>query len=305
MKKEMMMVSLAMLGFVASAATIKSGESVAFLGDSITAQGWGLKSGYVRMCEAAFKANGLDIAIVPAGKSGHRSNDMLARLEKDVLSKKPTYMTLSCGVNDVWHGKNGVTLPDYKKNITAIVDKAQAAGIQVIILTATLIGEDVKNAGNVKLGTYNDFLRALAKEKGCSLVDLGAEAQRMVTEFRSKVKPGAYGRMPTFITVDGVHMNFLGNQMMATKILTDAFGFTSSELAKSTKVFEGLEIAYMFGIRPSGNTGKIKLTGEEYMRLDAVARKQNLTVDQLLKEKLVKETWLPLAEKTAHEAIQK
>ena len=71
---------------------------------------------------------------------------MLARLDKDVISKKPQWMTLSCGVNDVWHFKlklgkrtfQGVGLEDYKKNIRAIVDKAQAAGIKVMILTSTM-----------------------------------------------------------------------------------------------------------------------------------------------------------------------
>ena len=44
--------------------------------------------------------------------AGHKSNDMLARLEADVLSKNPQWMTLSCGVNDVWHGNKGVPLDD-------------------------------------------------------------------------------------------------------------------------------------------------------------------------------------------------
>ncbi len=30
---------------------------------------------------------------------------MLARLDEAVISKKPQWMTLSCGVNDVWHFK--------------------------------------------------------------------------------------------------------------------------------------------------------------------------------------------------------
>ena len=88
---------------------------------------------------------------------------MLARLEKDVLSKKPDWMTLSCGVNDVWHfrlrlGKRtfkGVSLEDYKKNITAIIGKAQAAGIKVMILTSTMIGEDPSRQLNQDLIPYN------------------------------------------------------------------------------------------------------------------------------------------------------
>ena len=47
--------------------------------------------------------------------------DLEARLDRDVISKKPDWMTLSCGVNDVWHGKRGVNLEDYKKNIASII----------------------------------------------------------------------------------------------------------------------------------------------------------------------------------------
>jgi hypothetical protein len=80
--------------------------------------------------------------MIPAGIGGHKSNQMLDRLDKDVLAKKPDWMTLSCGVNDVWHGTNGVPLDAYQKNITTIVDPAQSTGIRVMLLTATMIRED-------------------------------------------------------------------------------------------------------------------------------------------------------------------
>src|SRR5208283_3105429 len=83
---------------------VKTSEKVAFLGDSITAQGWGDPAGYIRLVVAGLAANGVEVVPVPAGVGGHKSNDMLARLDNDVLSKKPQWMTLSCGVNDVWHG---------------------------------------------------------------------------------------------------------------------------------------------------------------------------------------------------------
>jgi lysophospholipase L1-like esterase len=63
------------------------------------------------------QGRGVDAEAVPAGISGHKSDQMLARLEKDVLSKKPRWMTLNCGVNHVWHGAEGVQeaalIPDY------------------------------------------------------------------------------------------------------------------------------------------------------------------------------------------------
>ena len=88
-------------------------------------------------------------------------------------------MTWSCGVNDVWHGVNGVPLENHKKNITAIVDKAQAAGVKIVILTSTLIREDQANPENQKLVGDNEFLRTLAAEKKCLLSWLCQSGKRL------------------------------------------------------------------------------------------------------------------------------
>ena len=151
------------------------------MGDSITEAGAGPK-GYIVLVISGLEANGIKATAIPAGISGHKSNDMLARLDRDVLSKKPDWMTLSCGVNDVWHGKNGVPLDQYQLNITKMVDQCQAAGVKVMILTATMIGEDQANANNQKLVAYNEFLRTLAKEKNCLLADLNADMQAAIAK---------------------------------------------------------------------------------------------------------------------------
>ena len=104
---------------------IKSGQKLAFLGDSITQFGNDRPSGYVKLVISGLKANDIDVTPIPAGISGHTSRDMIARIDRDVIGKKPDWMTLSCGVNDVWHGANGVDLPTYKKNITEMVDRAR------------------------------------------------------------------------------------------------------------------------------------------------------------------------------------
>lgn len=208
-----------------AAIPVKAGDKVAFLGDSITQAGQGSPGGYVQLIGRGLEANGVKIEIIGAGISGHKSNDMLGRLERDVLTKKPQWMTLSCGVNDVWHGAKGVPLDDYKKNITEIVDKAQAAGVKVVILTSTMIGEDQPNPNNQKLVAYNDFLRALAKDKKCLLADLNADMQAAITA-AGKEKKG------NVLTSDGVHMAAAGNQMMALGVLK-GFGLNTAELAKA------------------------------------------------------------------------
>lgn len=252
--------------------SVRNGDRIAFLGDSITQQGNG-PSGYLNLVMSALECNGIKAVKIPAGISGHKSNQMLARLERDVIGKKPQIMTLSCGVNDVWHGKRGIPLDQYKKNITSIVDKAQAAGIKVYILTATMITENPENANNKKLVAYNEFLRELAKQKNCKLVDLNADMQRQITSIREKY-PRQKGNL---LTVDGVHMNPLGNIMMAKGILR-AFGLTDSQIAKAEPLWEKKTFQQGFW-----------LNVKEYKALAEKAFQENMSVSDYLKD-LVKKT---------------
>lgn len=237
--------------FARAEIAVKSGEKIAFLGDSITQAGWGDPAGYVKLVMSGLAANGVNAEAVPAGISGHKSNQMLARLENDVLSKKVQWMTLSCGVNDVWHAANGVPLDDaaaaaqpadpakggdaargtFKKNITAIVDKANAAGVKVVMLTATVIHEKLDNSENARLAPYNDFLRGLAKERNLPVADVNAMFQERI---KAANAPGK-----KLLTSDGVHMNREGNRVMALGVLR-AFGLNEAELKKAQEAWAAL-----------------------------------------------------------------
>lgn len=251
---------------------IKSGEKLAFLGDSITAGGKSNPGGYVNLVSNGLATNGVKIEVIGAGISGHKSNQMLGRLENDVLKHKPQWMTLSCGVNDVWHGEKGVSLDDYKKNITGIVDQAQAAGVQVILLTSTMIGEDQANPNNQKLIPYNDFLRSLAKDKKCLLADLNADMQAAISKANT---PGKNS-----LTGDGVHMVFAGDMMMATGILK-AIGLDDKQLAKAQEAWFDLP-----------NTASVKLNAtfsqREMQQLEKAAAARNTTVQKMVDEEMKK-----------------
>lgn len=273
-------VALAAAGLCASASAeilVKDGQKVAFLGDSITAGGWGSASGYVRLVVAGLEANGVKTTPVPAGIGGHKSNQMLERLGRDVLSKKPDWMTLSCGVNDVWHGANGVPLEAYRSNITAIVEQCQAAGVKVVILTATVIGEDLNNDNNRKLAAYNDFLRSLAKEKKCGLADLNASFQEAIK---------ASGRPGRVLTSDGVHMNPAGDQLMARGVL-EAFGLGEAEMKKAQESWQdiaGSATLRAFCLAGRGKTlaASVQTTLRKRQALEAMAAKDGKSLEALL-----------------------
>jgi lysophospholipase L1-like esterase len=254
----------------------EAGQKVAFLGDSITFFG-GDPGGWVTLVAQALEQNGKKIEVIQAGLPGNKSNDMLGRLNDHVLSRKPDWMTLSCGVNDVWQGANGVPLDQYKQNITSIVDQATAAGIKVVILTPTLIGEDPSSPSNLKLDTYIDFLRVLATERHLLLIDLNADMKAALAEAKDKY-PNVKG---TLLTKDGVHPDGPGNIMMAAGVLK-GFGFTDAQLAK---------IKESWLDQPGGFPLRVvqPLTVGQYVQLRAMAAEQGHTIEEMLAEDLVKD----------------
>jgi len=206
-------------GFAWGDLIVKDGEKIVFMGDSITELGWKLPGGYVKLTVAGLQTLGVKVVPIPAGIGGQTSRDMVARVTTDVLNQKPDWLTLSCGVNDVWHGPNGCTLDEYKKNITSIVDQAQAANIKVLLMTSTLIGED-DNENNKKLIAYNDFLHQLAAQRHLPVADEGAAFQADLKD------PTA----PRPLTMDGVHPNPNGAQILARTLLA-AFGASPAQIA--------------------------------------------------------------------------
>jgi lysophospholipase L1-like esterase len=208
---------------VSSPARVAAGQRVAFLGDSITQFGADHPAGYVRLIEAAFKDQGRAIVVIPAGVSGNTSQDMLSRLQRDVLDKKPDWMLLSCGVNDVWHGAQGVPLDRYKENITSMVDQAMAAKIHVVILTSTMITEDQAGAFNQQLIPYNEFLHDLAKQRGLPLADLNADMQAAVEQARKET--GMTGNLLTGTTLSP-HANISLRQYLQLRAVAAKQGLT-------------------------------------------------------------------------------
>ena len=135
-----------------------------------------------------------------------------------MLSRKPQWMTLSCGVNDVFHahipGRKGVPLADYRRNVTEILNRCAAAGVKVILMTPTMITEDAENVQNVELETYCAWLRQIAAERKLPLADLNAAmraevARRRAREHDTKNK----------LTWDGIHMVAEGDEMIASGLL--------------------------------------------------------------------------------------
>lgn len=184
---------------------------IAFLGDSITQYGWEQPNGYVNQVITGLTNAGMKILPIPAGKCGHTSLDMLNRMDKDVLSKNPDIMFFMGGLNDIWLNKG--TFEEYQNNIKQIMDKAQAAGVRIVLMNLTIISEDINSTTNREIDKYNEFLQKLANERSILYIDLNSVMKDELKKHKTGEK--------NILTLDGVHLNDRGNSIIAQKIVQD------------------------------------------------------------------------------------
>jgi len=112
------------------------------------------------------------IVIVKAGVGGDDTPRGLRRIDKDVLAHKPDAVVMMFGVNDENKrgSGNSVPVPKYKANLTAMVEKVQAAGGEVFLMTTSMKNLDwIGTVGN--LDEYAAAARQVAKARKACLVD--------------------------------------------------------------------------------------------------------------------------------------
>lgn len=196
----------------------QAGERIVFLGDSITQAG-DKAGGYVDLVRAAagasFPKAGLEV--LGAGISGNKVPDLEKRLDRDVLSKKPTTVVIYIGINDVWHSTRGQGTPKdvFEKGLRSLVDRVRAAGARVILCTPSVIGEKPvgENPLDAMLDDYSGVTRAIAADMKTGLIDLRrAFVDHLAAVNAAKADKG-------LLTTDGVHLNADGNRFVAGRML--------------------------------------------------------------------------------------
>lgn len=206
-------------------------HKIVCMGDSITAAGVE-KQGYVTVMSNTLKSIYPDqkIEFIGVGIGGQKAPDMHARFKRDVIDKHPDLVTISVGVNDVWHdfrdpawtkrvptgdSGRGVKLDLHLKELEAMVTEAKAAGIKVVMISPTVIYEDLTCDENKRLDKYVSAQHSLAKKQGVLFVDLNKAFKTAISGYQKVA-----GKTHLLLTTDGVHMNDQGNALMAANILS-------------------------------------------------------------------------------------
>lgn len=196
---------------------IQPGQTLVCLGDSITQNPVGYCAMIAALIAAAYPERG--IRVVNAGISGNKIGDMLARLDRDVLAHKPDWVTVSVGVNDVWHGlgpdrNSGTPLPEYRAGLETLVDRLIAAGARIVLLPPTVIGENPESEGNRLLKGYRAALREIAAARGLRVAPTDTDLEAALAA--SVAQSGEPGKT---LTTDGVHLRPPGDAVLAAAVL--------------------------------------------------------------------------------------
>lgn len=201
---------------VAEEFLIRAGQTLVCLGDSITQNPSGYCSLMAALIAAAFPERA--ITVVNVGVGGNKIRDLLERLDRDVLARKPDWVSVNVGINDVWHGlkdggKSGTPLDAYRAGVDLLVDRLLAFGAKVVLLPPTVIEENPDSEGNRQLIDYRAAMRFIGTARGVLVAPTDQDFDQAL--MRGKAAQGER----YCLTTDGVHLRPAGDAVVAVAVL--------------------------------------------------------------------------------------
>jgi lysophospholipase L1-like esterase len=199
---------------------LEKNDRIIFFGDSLTALAGAeqpkqhVTKGYVRIVREtlAEKHPDLKVEVDWVATGGHKVTDLLKRVDRDVLAKKPTVVFIQIGVNDA----NAKVSPEmFKAQLEELIGKLHKGGARVVLCSLTSLGEkhDGTNRIDARLDELAGVARTVAKEQKLPLNDLRKAFVEHWKEHNQENKPSG------ILTYDGNHFNDAGHKFVAEQML--------------------------------------------------------------------------------------
>jgi lysophospholipase L1-like esterase len=211
---------------------LQRGQKLLFIGDSITdcdrvkPAGEGLFGalgrGYVGMVDALLQAvyPELGIRVVNTGISGNTVVDLEARWQEDVLDRKPDWLSIMIGTNDVWRQYDTPFIQEwhvypeqYEATLRKLVELTKPQVSQLVLMTPFFLESNEQDAMRRTMDQYGSIVRKIAEESGALFVDTQAAFNVVLKELYSAT-----------LAWDRVHPTQAGHAVLARAFL-NAVGF--------------------------------------------------------------------------------
>jgi len=202
---------------------LKDGDTLVFLGDSITHQCL-----YTQYVEDYYYTRYPKVRLHfhNSGGGGDRAADALVRFDDDVAAFKPRYVTILLGRTDGCYRDFDKNIFDiYQRDMTALLDRLKAIGALAVPVTPTMHdsraarlrgkGSEPRDTYyNGVLSLYGAWLREVAQVRGLGFVDMYSPLNQITLAERKKDA--------NFTLIkDAVHPGEPGQVIMAAAILAD------------------------------------------------------------------------------------
>lgn len=204
--------------------------------------------------------------VINAGIGGNSTNDLLHRIETDVLSKQPDLVIVMVGTNDLLNSRKMISYKEYTENYNTIVRKLHSAGIEMLLMSSPPVDStylfsrhDRKlytQAPNVIMDSVSHIVSNIAKENKAHFLNLnkkfsvlGLPKHDQDLFFRNPQNSGAK---------DGVHPTSLGYHFIAANVF---------QYLKENDLLATKKKIICFGdsiTNGSGSKGQGTITGQNY-----------------------------------------
>jgi lysophospholipase L1-like esterase len=244
---------------------LRNGDTVVFLGDSITAARI-----YSKIIEnyTLLRFPERRIHFINRGHGGETAAKAALRLDRDVFGNNATVLFVAYGVNDIGWGLHADEEHKqlYLQGVRTIVERCREHNVRVFICSAAITAADPAKTENDFLQKMCDEGMALARDMGEHSIDVQRTMrgiQKRVWEHNAKVADES--KQVKLHATDGVHLNDLGQLAMAYAILKGLDA--PADVSSATVNFATAEVAAAEGCRIS----EVKRERErlEFTRLDA------------------------------------
>ena len=165
--------------------------------------------------------------VINAGVGGHNSRNLLKRLDKDVLARRPRLVVLMVGTNDVLNSRNSVPLDEYRKNLEKLIGRITSGGAKLVLMTIPSCHEPYllerhpadfyePDGPSGRIQKANLIIRQTAKKHKIPLVDIH---EILSTKGNIGEKPeGLLRNKANSSSADGVHPTPDGYRIIAAAV---------------------------------------------------------------------------------------
>ena len=200
---------------------------ILFQGDSITdchrnyEDPNNLGEGYVVYTVEAVKNKypEIEFEFINRGISGNRTENLLARIDADLININPDIVTILLGVNDTWHRYMidlETPIENFKSNYETILKRIKTeTKAKLIMLEPFMLYNMDKDFMRADLDEKIDCVRKLALEYADAFIPLDADFVAATVE----------GTPNTELSPDGVHPGEAGKKLIANKLAPVIFKY--------------------------------------------------------------------------------